>query len=147
MKNTLVILLLLTVVNVRADNGPASSCVFKIYKPAAQTENIDNLQRQMMKYKRKRAAGIGMMVAGGGLFLVGQVMLWTSLGLNAAGKRNYDDSSQDPLWDAGFAGTLAGAGLVGGGVPLYLFSNRRARAYKRRINALNSGAPELIIIK
>jgi hypothetical protein len=147
MKNTLLFILLFCILHAQAENGHTASCVFKVYKPAAQTDNIDNLQKQLRKFRRKRAVGIGMMGAGAGLFLIGQVMLWTSVGLNAAGKRNYDDSSQDPLWDAGFVGTTVGAGLLGGGIPLYLFSDRRARAFKKRINAQRSGESDIIIIK
>jgi len=151
MKNFLFILMLISFSCAHAGDGKADyhapvSCVFNVYSPpASQTESMEKLKSLLAKYKGYKTGGIAMMSGGAGLFVVGEVMLFTSLALNLSGQRNYQNSRQDPLWDAGLACTLIGGGSVVGGLPLFLIGKKRSQAYQRRVNALNSGESGIII--
>jgi hypothetical protein len=145
MKNILFLLMLLSLSTAYALEGKAEhhapvSCVFKVYSPpAAGTENLETLKAQMAKYKGFKTGGIAMMSGGAGLFVVGEVMLFTSLALNLSGQRNYQNSRQDPLWDGGLACTLVGVGSLAGGVPLYIIGNKKIKKLRRKIDSLNDG--------
>lgn len=94
-----------------------------------------NYRLQLDKNNRKKATGIVMIVAGTISAVVGVSQLSTA---TTTYYSNVNGVSQgDPKVATGTLFTIAGLGLLGGGIPLTIISSRRAKKFQQKLDEVS----------
>lgn len=104
------------------------SCMFRSY--SASNDSLDHVrfQNNLEHWRRMKMNGLILTSVGGGLFLTGQVCLWTSV---ARDINTNISSDQDKLWVSGAIITAAAVALLIPGAIMLARGSKRYRGLKR----------------
>jgi hypothetical protein len=107
---------------------------FSLNSIAQMSSEKVSYQLKVDKYKRMKTGGIVMIVAGCVSTVVGISQLGSA---QTTYYSNVNGVSQgDPKAATGTLFTMAGLGLIGGGIPLTIIGSKKSKHYQRKLDAI-----------
>jgi uncharacterized membrane protein len=101
---------------------------------AQQADQRASYQLRIDKYKRMKTGGIVMIVAGAVSTVVGISQLSSATSTSYTVTNGV--SQGDPKAATGTLFTMAGLGLLGGGIPLTIIGSKKSKLYQRKLDGL-----------